>query len=882
MENQEDDNQCNVSLDSIVSANLDNLNSGDEAPEDFTYLKEKIIKNYVIKTILFPGKGLERISKHDYVEYELFCFFHSENQNNFSSYKNLFQFFSSSIKNENQQEKEKLFRETINSNQQESFLYKTRGSLKEFMHIDKRLHIPLGLKKSFFRFRKSEISHVLCNGKYTYTNEETKKIDYEKLENDLFLNLKGEEVLKINENDSNEFYYNEKVVINSKYLIKDDDKEDGNVEPNDSNLKNCATHPKMKINKKKFEVDYLSRKLFYIVKINNFIQYFDLLGNGRMIKFLIEKGEGITTPTENDEVSIIAQLRMDNSILTKEIKLKFNLTEISSNEEIRMLSSLKRKEKSNIEIEDYLAWEVVSNFEAKRKFLVQTEKNENKICLIKLLLETVQKELEESNEEIFSRYLIKDEEMNKEKVYTKEYFLGKRFFYIIKLENFNESEYKKEVIHSGIYKTDITRENTFSIGEKVKYYVKKKKLEEGIGNNCPWENYKAWLLMKVEVNNEIVFSNYNDLLSLERISKLKSKLQKIVEEEKEKSGLLPNTQLLVFQAFEKEIVATPDKSFTKNIIYYDSYSLELPEVITHYIKTMKLLESLEIHYTGEIDILRFYVNQENEKENANKITNTGTKKKRLLEIIKNSNNFKFTFTLLNFHDNKFTFYSQLTENEIINELENYKLIANEFLSLGFPEKFELMCCNIISETTKLNNLIKKNVETEVKIQGNFLLQNTLSKIHSNYISLLYKQRKLKECLTNCLNFNEIFTWEYTFFTEDSEVVVVVEGEGEKEGGEARVIISDKNRLEMKEIKENITYFKVNFVLYLVYRDLFKYDESQCALNSLYEKINGLPNFSKKSFFIEKLHQERINLKEIINQSEIKESNLFRKGFKNSN
>lgn len=59
---------CNVSLDSIVSINYDNLDSGNEAPEDFTYLKEKIIKNYVTKTILLPGVDYERPSKNDYID----------------------------------------------------------------------------------------------------------------------------------------------------------------------------------------------------------------------------------------------------------------------------------------------------------------------------------------------------------------------------------------------------------------------------------------------------------------------------------------------------------------------------------------------------------------------------------------------------------------------------------------------------------------------------------------------------------------------------------------------------------------------------------------------------------------------------------------------
>jgi hypothetical protein len=63
-----DEADCNVSVDSIVSINYDNLDSGNEAPEDFVYLREKIIKNYVTKTVILPGIGYDKPSKHDLVE----------------------------------------------------------------------------------------------------------------------------------------------------------------------------------------------------------------------------------------------------------------------------------------------------------------------------------------------------------------------------------------------------------------------------------------------------------------------------------------------------------------------------------------------------------------------------------------------------------------------------------------------------------------------------------------------------------------------------------------------------------------------------------------------------------------------------------------------
>lgn len=61
-----------VSVHSIVTDNEEDLNSGNEAPEDLHYQEVKIIKNYVIKRILKPGKGLEKPSKTDFVESKFF------------------------------------------------------------------------------------------------------------------------------------------------------------------------------------------------------------------------------------------------------------------------------------------------------------------------------------------------------------------------------------------------------------------------------------------------------------------------------------------------------------------------------------------------------------------------------------------------------------------------------------------------------------------------------------------------------------------------------------------------------------------------------------------------------------------------------------------
>lgn len=83
----------------------------------------------------------------------MYCFFLEENTSILKKYKSLF--FDKEIETE------------IIDIKSNNFFYKTNGSIKEFLHIDKRLHIPEGVKQSIFRMREKEISYILCNQKYT-------------------------------------------------------------------------------------------------------------------------------------------------------------------------------------------------------------------------------------------------------------------------------------------------------------------------------------------------------------------------------------------------------------------------------------------------------------------------------------------------------------------------------------------------------------------------------------------------------------------------------------------------------------------------------------------------------------------------------------------
>ena len=66
MENLFEESDGNVSVHSIVTEN-ENLDSGNEAPEDMQGQKDRIIKNQVVKYIKKPGGGLYKPSRDDLI-----------------------------------------------------------------------------------------------------------------------------------------------------------------------------------------------------------------------------------------------------------------------------------------------------------------------------------------------------------------------------------------------------------------------------------------------------------------------------------------------------------------------------------------------------------------------------------------------------------------------------------------------------------------------------------------------------------------------------------------------------------------------------------------------------------------------------------------------
>lgn len=82
---------------------------------------------------------------------ELFAFFTEGNSTDFTDFK--LAFSSKEISNQ-------LIK-------RDNFIYKSNKPLIEFMHIEKRLHIPHAVKESIYRMRSKEISYILCNPKYT-------------------------------------------------------------------------------------------------------------------------------------------------------------------------------------------------------------------------------------------------------------------------------------------------------------------------------------------------------------------------------------------------------------------------------------------------------------------------------------------------------------------------------------------------------------------------------------------------------------------------------------------------------------------------------------------------------------------------------------------
>lgn len=531
------------------------------------------------------------------------------------------------------------------------------------------------------------------------------------------------------------------------------------------------------------------------------------------MKFIINKGVGLILPSENDIVDITINLRVDNNISDSKVFNNLQISNLINEEERRMIASMKEKEKSNFEVSPFLADLLYNNS--------NELKDNNHISILHILLD---KYLQQNN-------------ISENKIDI-EFFSNKRIFLIVELNKLTECKYKKEIFNDNI--------------------VYKATINEGLGNICPWDNYHAWLLIKIQkvkeqdafilneneenkeknmkINNqkETIYTNYDaEFFNIEKINEMKNELINI-----NIGSSFANLQIqaykLVMNNFNQYLAKKTNSSnnrivntnsydinfkdsenneqFTK-LINYDSYSLLLPNEITSFIRTMKIFESIELQISGKLDYL--------------KINND-------IEVINNNQEKECTYfvemSLVNFTENKFIYDSEYTEKEVIEQLEKYRSLSVYYNKNNLQYKSKIILDTIIRETVNLENLIKQRVITNVNVKNSPLIQDALSKTHRNYIRMLFQDKEFKECLTSINFFNE--EYDKLIVLNDSlyRIIPSLIKNNKKE-------LSDKYIEDLHTIKDiNLTYISISMFKILSEKELLNYNIALENVEAFSEEI----------------------------------------------
>ena len=144
---KEGEESDNVSIHSIVSDQV-SIDSDNETPTDQVGQSDKIILNHVVKYILYPGYGVDKPSKFDYVTMKYKCYFKPDNIDFIISPMDV----------------------VINPKDKEMIIEETE--IKGYIF---RVLLPYGIVKAISFMRKKEIARIVVEPKYGF-----RKVEYEK------------------------------------------------------------------------------------------------------------------------------------------------------------------------------------------------------------------------------------------------------------------------------------------------------------------------------------------------------------------------------------------------------------------------------------------------------------------------------------------------------------------------------------------------------------------------------------------------------------------------------------------------------------------------------------------------------------------------------
>ena len=516
--------------------------------------------------------------------------------------------------------------------------------------------------------------------------------------------------------------------------------------------------------------------LIYEVVLIDYVKMFDLTGNKNLMKRIINEGTGLDKPYTESEIIINIKLIENGNIIIEleNIKSKLN-EEYFSYAECVIIKSMKKKEKSFIEIKKSFFIENLNNCNKEKNIIYNNIKQKN---IINKILDLNDKEY-------------------------------KRYQYEIELIKF--------------------KNNISTIYYKDKEYTKEI-ISKGIGNCSPFRDALIMMPFAVKINNKLIYSDFeqcgykdeNDFF--QKIKIIKKKIKQIPSYEEKAQFLIEdelNQQNIKFNIYDKLTQNFPNV-FRKEILQ-TLRPLSIFKLTFDLNKNNK--EELEQNYfIFPNNDFNFYKN-ELIQENSEKINIEFTACLLNFEDYVNV----FNNNLIEDKVEKISSYKNISNNFFINGFLHkakkiYKNLTKNYLKhlslgtankekIGFNKK-EVKNINYISDikdnvVNDEENKFDDNIK-DIAMSKNFEknIDEYMKKIFRNLIVVLYKLNEKDECLKYC----NIFLRQYL---NDEKVYYFLFVINKERGNfnicktimEKMIELYDKDENKLKEYKDELEKIK---------------------------------------------------------------------------
>ena len=464
--------------------------------------------------------------------------------------------------------------------------------------------------------------------------------------------------------------------------------------------------------------------LIYEVVLIDYVKMFDLTGNKNLMKRIINEGTGLDKPYTESEIIINIKLIENGNIIIEleNIKSKLN-EEYFSYAECVIIKSMKKKEKSFIEIKKSFFIENLNNCNKEKNIIYNNIKQKN---IINKILDLNDKEY-------------------------------KRYQYEIELIKF--------------------KNNISTIYYKDKEYTKEI-ISKGIGNCSPFRDALIMMPFAVKINNKLIYSDFeqcgykdeNDFFQkikiikkkIKQIPSYKEKAQFLIEDELNQQNIKFNIYDKLTQnfpnVFRKEILQTlrPLSIFKLTFDLNKNNKEELeqnyfifPNNDFNFYKNELIQENSEkinIEFTACLLNFEDYVNVFNNNLIEDKV-----------EKITSYKNISNNFFINGFLHKAKKIYKNLTKNY----LKHLSLGTANKEKIGFNKK-EVKNINYISDikdnvVNDEENKFDDNIK-DITMSKNFdkNIDEYMKKIFRNLIVVLYKLNEKDECLKYCNIFLRLY------------------------------------------------------------------------------------------------------------------------------